>query len=134
MEKNVVYIIHPFRNDMENNSKNMKNIASIAVRAGHVPIATALYFPTFLNEKDEKERMEGIDCGLTLMECCDEAWLFGFEITEGMKLELDYAKELNLPVCLFDRNMNRVNLRTLRVDDRVTPEYREAIKHLKLIR
>ena len=86
MSKKIAYIIHPFRNDKENNEKNMKFIAAVAVRSGTVPIATALYFPHFLNEEDEAERLEGIDCGLTLMECCDEVWLFGFNISEGTGL------------------------------------------------
>ena len=101
MSKKIAYIIHPFRNDKENNEKNMKFIAAVAVRSGTVPIATALYFPHFLNEEDEAERLEGIDCGLTLMECCDEVWLFGFNISEGMKMELDCARELKLPVRLY---------------------------------
>ena len=67
MSKKIAYIIHPFRDDKENNEKNMKFIAAVAVRSGTVPIATALYFPHFLNEVDEAERLEGIDCGLTLM-------------------------------------------------------------------
>ena len=134
MSKKIAYIIHPFRDDKENNEKNMKFIAAVAVRSGTVPIATALYFPHFLNEEDEAERLEGIDCGLTLMECCDEVWLFGFNISEGMKMELDCARELKFPVRLYDMHMNRINLRTLKADKRVTPEYRDAIHRLKLVR
>lgn len=134
MSKKIAYIIHPFRDDKENNEKNMKFIAAVAVRSGTVPIATALYFSHFLNEEDEAERLEGIDCGLTLMECCDEVWLFGFNISEGMKMELDCAKELKLPVRLYDMHMNRINVRTLKEDKRVTPEYRDAIHRLKLVR
>lgn len=103
MSKKIAYIIHPFRDDKENNEKNMKFIAAVAVRSGTVPIATALYFPHFLNEEDEAERLEGIDCGLTLIR-------------------------------LYDMHMNRINLRTLKADKRVTPEYRDAIHRLKLVR
>ena len=46
MSKKIAYVIHPFRDDKENNEKNMKFIAAVAVRSGTVPIATALYFPT----------------------------------------------------------------------------------------
>ena len=51
-----------------------------------------------------------------------------------MKMELDCAKELKLPVRLYDMHMNRINLRTLKADKRVTPEYRDAIHRLKLVR
>lgn len=129
MSKKIAYIIHPFRDDKENNEKNMKFIAAVAVRSGTVPIATALYFPHFLNEENEAERLEGIDCGLTLMECCDEVWLFGFNISEGMKMELDCARELKLPVRLYDMHMNRINLRTLKDYGRIYLR-REDVLHI----
>ena len=39
--------------------------------------------------------------GLELMDMCDEVWVFGFKITEGMRFELEHAREPNrhLTVC-----------------------------------
>ncbi len=48
------------------------------------------------------------------MECCDEVWLFGFNISEGMKMELDCARELKLPVRLYDMHMNCINVKDVR--------------------
>lgn len=59
MSKKIAYIIHPFRDDKENNEKNMKFIAAVAVRSGTVPIATALYFPHFLNEPKARMALDG---------------------------------------------------------------------------
>ena len=51
-----------------------------------------------------------------------------------MKFELDHARVKRIPVCLYDENMNRVNLRTLPIDERATTEYRRALKGLRLVK
>ncbi len=129
-----VFICSPFRGNIEENTKRAKHYASIAVGSDEIPIAPHLYFPNFLDENDPNQRMKGIEMGLELMDLCDEVWVFGFEITEGMKFELDHAKEKKKPVRLYDGSFNRVNIRTLDVDDRVTHEYRRTVKGLRLMR
>ena len=91
-----------------------------------------LYFPTFLDENNPNERMAGIEMGLELMDSCDEVYVFGFDITEGMKFELDNARKKKKPVRLYDDGFNAVNVRTLPVDERATPEYRMAVQGLRL--
>lgn len=91
-----------------------------------------LYFPAFLDENNPSERMTGIEMGLELMDSCDEVYVFGFNITEGMKFELDYAAKKKKPVRLYDDNFNAVNVRTLAIDERATPEYCMAVQGLRL--
>ena len=57
--------------------------------------------------------------------------MFGFDITEGMKFELDHARKKKKPVRLYDDRFNAVNVRTLPIDERATPEYRMAVKGLR---
>jgi len=71
---------------------------------------------------------------LELMDAFDKVYVFGFNITEGMKFELEHAKKKRIPVRLYDEYMNAVNLRTLPIDERATSEYRRAIKGLRLVR
>lgn len=72
--------------------------------------------------------------GVELMNECDEVRVYGFNITEGMKFELNHAREKRIPVRLYDEEMNIVNVRTLPVDDRATREYRNAIEGLRLMK
>ncbi len=58
--------------------------------------------------------------------------MFGFDITEGMKFELDHARKKKKPVRLYDDSFNAVNVRTLPIDERATPEYRMAVHGLRL--
>jgi len=36
--------------------------------------------------------------GISLLWVCDEVWVFGDEITEGMKKEIIFAEKLNIKV------------------------------------
>ena len=99
-----------------------------------IPIVPHLYFPSFLDDNDPNERMIGISKGLELMNICDEVHVFGFDITEGMKIELDYAKEIRKPVRFYDKNFNPVNVKTITVDERANAKYREIIRNLKMLK
>ena len=39
-----------------------------------------------------------MQAGLSLLWVCDEVWVFGDEITEGMKKEIIFAEKLNIKV------------------------------------
>lgn len=72
--------------------------------------------------------------GLELMDTCDMVYVFGFEITEGMRFELEHAREMKKPVRLYDRNFEQICVKTLPIDDRASDEYRSLIKGQKLMR
>jgi len=131
---NKVFICSPYRGNIEENTKSAQFFSKIIIGTGRVPIAPHLYFPQFLNEENPHERMNGIEMGLELMNVCDEVYVFGFTITEGMKFELEHARKKRIPVRLYDEYMNAVNLRTLPIDERATSEYRRAIKGLRLVK
>ena len=131
---NKVFICSPYRGNIEENTKSAQFFSKIIIGTGRVPVAPHLYFPQFLNEENPHERMNGIEMGLELMNVCDEVYVFGFTITEGMKFELEHARKKCIPVRLYDEYMNAVNLRTLPIDERATSEYRRAIKGLRLVK
>ena len=99
--KKKIFICSPYRGRVEENKKNAVSYARITAMSGDVPIVPHLYFPSFLDDNIPNERMTGIAMGLELMDMCDEVYVFGFDITEGMKFELDHAKETRKPVRLW---------------------------------
>jgi len=129
-----VFICSPYRGNIEENTKAATFFAKIIIGTGRIPIAPHLYFPQFLDEDNPNERMNGIEMGLELMDLCDEVYVLGFNITEGMKFELAHAREKRIPVRLYDEYMNAVNIRTLSIDERATAEYRRIIKGLRLVK
>ena len=65
---------------------------------GKIPCAPHLYVTTILSETDEDERELGILLGLVWLSQCDELWIIGRRITEGMKREIAQAEAWNIKV------------------------------------
>ena len=134
----LIYVCTPYRastsEELAENIRLAKRVCKRVLSENDVPYAPHLFFPGFLDEDNPNERMNGIEMGLELMDACDEVYLFGFNITEGMKFELDHARAKRIPVCLYDENMSRVNIRTLPIDERATADYRRTIKGLRLVK
>ena len=132
--KRKIFICSPYRGRVEENKKKAVSYARITAMSGDVPIVPHLYFPSFLDDNIPNERMTGIAMGLELMDMCDEVYVFGFDITEGMKFELDHAKETRKPVRLYDTDFNTVNVRTIPVDERADARYKGIIRNLKVLK
>lgn len=128
-----VFICSPYRDDVERNVKAARKHARMAAIIGYCPIAPHLLFPQFLNDRDPEERIMGITLGVEQMKMCDEVWVFGSRISNGMGFELEKAKELGIPVRLYDNDGNRINPATMMIDDRISEEYRNAIRGLKFV-
>ena len=106
-----VFICSPFRprdgtlheqlEDLHHNQEMASFVCRYAVSLGYMPLAPHLYFPQFLSDYDVDERETGIRFGLELLCHCNELWVIGHRITEGMRQEIQVAEELGLPIMLF---------------------------------
>ena len=127
-----IFVCSPYRGDIEGNTKTAASVARILSEAGYMPIVPHLYFPNFLREEDQHERILGIELGIELMKECDKIWIIGTKITTGMEFELETAKELQIPVEMYDKELRRIKAKTLPIDDRIDNRVREILKGLKL--
>jgi hypothetical protein len=107
-EKKVIFVCSPFQNK-EVNVKKARACCRSVLNKGHVPLAPHLIYPQFLQDDKPEEREIGLDCGLTLMNLCDEVWVFGKEITSGMRREVEYASERRIPI--YHKQVPRVRRR-----------------------
>ncbi len=101
--KKLIYIASPLRGNCnyENYKYNIemaKRYCKTVAKEGYIPIASHLYFTEFLNDKNKEERSLGLQLGLEILRHCNEVWVFGNEISEGMKAEIKLAKQLNIPI------------------------------------
>ena len=80
------------------NINRARQACRYALDQGKIPYAPHLYFTTILSEADEDERELGILLGLVWLSQCDELWVIGRRITEGMKREIAQAKAWNIRV------------------------------------
>ena len=103
-----VYVCSPFRpvsidpkeaeKEKQRNINLAKNACELVVKLGFVPIAPHLYFPQFLDDGNPEEREKGMMLGRELLCGCNELWVFGDRISEGMKAEIGQAKASDIPV------------------------------------
>lgn len=126
-----IFVCSPYRGDVEKNTKKAAYAAKIICECGYMPVVPHLYFPRFMDDKDQHERIKGIELGIELMKDCDILWLLGPSITSGMEYELEVAKEIRIPVRMFDEQLRQINPKTLILDERVDDNFRRVVKGLK---
>ena len=92
-----VYVCAPLGGDVESNLKKVRAYTEYALRCGTAPVVPHFYAEC-LDDNDPKDREIGLAAGLSLLWFCDELWLFGDTVTDGMKNELQFCKNLNIRI------------------------------------
>ena len=90
-----VYVCAPLGGNIEENLKKVKTYTKYALRCGTAPVVPHFYAEC-LDDNDPKDREIGLAAGLSLLWFCDELWLFGDTVTDGMRAELKFCKNLNI--------------------------------------
>lgn len=103
-----VFVCSPFRgighteeeakDDYRSNISLAKAVCRYVTEKGYIPYCPHLYFPRFLIDSDADEREMGMLMGQTWLAQCDELWVIGRRISEGMKREIARAEEWGIPV------------------------------------
>jgi hypothetical protein len=94
-----VYIAHPVSGDIESNLELASSWVRWAVMEMEVcPLAPYLTLCSALNDENEIERKIGFLQGLEQLKLCDELWVCGPTISEGMREEIDFAQRWMIPV------------------------------------
>lgn len=94
----LIYVCSPLRGDMEGNVKRAKEYCKAVIQAGHIPIAPHVAYQGVLNDDIPAERETALKIGQELLTKCNEIWVFGHFISEGMKGEVEAARRLGMSV------------------------------------
>lgn len=105
----IVYICSPYAGDIDENIKAARSYSRFAVGKGYIPIAPHLLFPQFLNDVDKEQRELGLCFALILLGKCDELWVFGDRVSDGMAREIANAQKHGIPVRYFNNNCKEVD-------------------------
>lgn len=103
-----VFICSPYKDDPYKNTIMAKKYCRFATLNGYIPFAPHLFFPRFLDESCEYERLLGIKMGKVFLDDCRELWVFGDKITEGMQYEIDRAKHRKITIRYFTTDMEEI--------------------------
>ena len=97
----LVYICSPYKGDVENNTRRARDYSKFAISKGCLPLAPHLLYPQMLSEDIPGERELGLTFALILLSKCDELWIFGSHISDGMRRERHKAKRKGMPIRYF---------------------------------
>lgn len=94
----LVYISSPLHGDYNKNIKQAAEYCEKACSLGVIAFAPHLYFTQFYNDIIPEQREKGLEMGLAMLEKCEELWVMGTHISQGMSGELARAKSLGIPI------------------------------------
>ena len=95
--KKSVYICAPLGGSPEairQNIENAKLYTRFALKSGVAP-TTPHFLALCLDDNIPEERELGRSAAMSMLWNCQELWIFGHEITEGMQAEIDFCKTFN---------------------------------------
>jgi hypothetical protein len=98
----LVYICSPYAGEVEYNINRARGYCRLAVSKGYIPLAPHLHYPQFMDDDDSEQRQMGLFFALVLLGKCDEMWVFGNRITEGMAREIDVAERRGIFIRRFN--------------------------------
>lgn len=101
----VVYICSPYSGDTERNVENARRYSRFAVDRHYLPITPHIYFTQFMDDNVPEERNTAIFMNWVLMSKCVELWVFGENISVGMKAEIDRAKRKHMRIRYFTEEL-----------------------------
>lgn len=104
----LVYICSPFAGETEHHINRARGYCRFAVSRGYIPLAPHLHFPQFLDDNDHEQRELGLYFALALLRKCEELWVFGRKVSDGMAREINKAKQRGMPIRYFTEKCEEV--------------------------
>lgn len=87
MSRLTAYICAPYAGDIEKNIERAKRYAEFTHSRDYTPVTPHLMFP-FLDDSKQEDRYDCLNMCSDVMKMCDEVFVFGDKLTEGMLYEL----------------------------------------------
>ena len=100
--KPLIYICAPFSGNVERNIKNAIKLAELAYHKGCIPLTPHLLFP-FMDDENQKHRKDAMFMDIILLGKCQELWVLGDTITEGMEKEIQVAIKRHQTIKYFNK-------------------------------
>ena len=92
-----VYVCSPLRGNITENLAKVRQYGKFVLECGMAPVIPHFY-AEILDDTVDEERALGMTAGTSLLFRADELWVFGDQITEGMKKEITFAEHLKLVI------------------------------------
>lgn len=104
----LVYVASAYSGDVDGNIEKAKQYCRFALEQGQIPLAPHLMFPQFMNDDNPDERELALFMAVILLGKCDELWVFGDNVSEGMSVEIEVAKKRRQAIRYFNSSLQEV--------------------------
>ena len=104
----LVYICSPYSGNVALNVTNARIYCKYAVDNEYIPIAPHLLFPQFMNDEESTDRELAMFMNMVLLSKCEELWVFGNTISQGMGQEIEKAEKRRMKIRYFDYELKEV--------------------------
>lgn len=102
----MVYICSPYScGNLNESIEKARKYSRFAVDNHFLPITPHIYFTQFMDDSISEERDTAIFMNWVLMSKCEQLWVFGDIISEGMKAEIERAGRKRLKIRYFTEEM-----------------------------
>lgn len=108
MYRPLVYICSPYFGNVDFNLTNARIYCKYAVDQKCIPIAPHLLFPQFINDEKPTDRELAMFMNMVLLSKCEELWVFGNTISQGMGQEIAKAEKRRMKIRYFDYELKEV--------------------------
>ena len=105
----LVYICSPYAGDTTKNVINARKYSRFAFENNTIPIAAHLLFPQFMDDETPTEREAAMHFNYVLLGKCEELWVFGDIISNGMAHEIGIAKKRRQKIRYFSEDCKEVS-------------------------
>ena len=105
--KPMMYICAPFGGEVKKNTERAIRLAKIAYQQGNMPVIPHVQYP-FMDDNNPIDRRNDLNFDLILMGKCQEVWVLGSTVTNGMKAELQLARKHRQLIRWFDEDYKEV--------------------------
>lgn len=106
--KPLVYICSPYSGNIEENVKKARVFCRFALEMNFIPLAPHLLFPQFMDDENPQERELAMFMNVILLGKCNELWVFGNTISNGMAQEIEKAKKRKQLIRYFNEKLQEV--------------------------
>ena len=103
----MVYVCSPYSGDIKRNTANARRYSRFAVVKHTIPFAPHLLLPQYISE--EHERGLAMFMNKVFLSKCDELWVFGIKVTEGMIEEIKQAEKMRKKIRYFTEDLHEVD-------------------------
>ena len=97
----LIFVASPYAGNVKDNLKYAQGACRFVKDSGHAFFAPHLLYPKVLRNRDQGDRQAGLDMALDMLRRCDELWAFGVVISDEMRIELNEATKLDIPIKHF---------------------------------